>query len=49
MLSFSPLHHGRNDLDIFTVKTPKSKVIPQPSPCNIAIFRSLFSFHVISV
>ena len=25
-MSFSPLHHGRNDLDIHTVKAPKSKV-----------------------
>ena len=56
MLSFSPLHHGRNDLDIFTVRTPKSKVIPQPSIFHIAIFMSLFhfschcfTFHVILV
>ncbi len=26
VLSFSPLHHGRNDLDIHTVKAPKSTV-----------------------
>ncbi len=26
VLSFSPLHHGKNDLDIHTVKAPKSKV-----------------------
>ncbi len=26
VLSFSPLHHGKNELDIHTVKAPKSKV-----------------------